>query len=79
MKAGGGVACKNVAVNAVITLSESAPPCAQQNAADGMVNLAKQLFDDTDMIRFAQIFVQQPRNSVCSPCATWKTERIVIC
>lgn len=30
-----------------------------------MVNLAKTLHNNTDMIRLAQIFVQQPRNSVC--------------
>jgi len=30
-----------------------------------MVDLAKSLHNNTDMIRLAQIFVQQPRNSVC--------------
>lgn len=58
------MACKNVGVNAFSTLLETAGSCAQQDAADMMVDLAKQLFDDKDMIRFAQIFAQQPRNTV---------------
>ena len=29
-----------------------------------MIDLAKQLNNDADMIKFAQIFAQQPRNTV---------------
>jgi hypothetical protein len=38
--------------------------CDQQNAADAMINLAKQLNNNSEMIRLTQIFVQQPRNAV---------------
>ncbi|KAJ3976117.1 hypothetical protein EV361DRAFT_968917 [Lentinula raphanica] len=37
--------------------------CDQQNAADSMIDLAKTLNNDSEMIRLAQIFVQQPRNA----------------
>lgn len=46
------------------TLLAAAGPCDQQNAADAMVDLAKTLKSDPDMIKFAQLFAQQPRNSV---------------
>ena len=62
--AGGGQQCNTIAVSAFGTLLAAAGPCDQQNAADGMVDLAKQLNNDADMIKFAQIFAQQPRNSV---------------
>ena len=62
--AGGGQQCNTVAVNAFGTLLAAAGPCDQQNAADTMVDLAKTLNNDPNMIKFAQIFVQQPRNSV---------------
>lgn len=64
-KAGGGQQCNTVSQNAFMTLLAAGGNCDQQNAADGMVNLAKQLNNDADMIRLAQIFVQQPRNAVC--------------
>ncbi|KDQ62553.1 hypothetical protein JAAARDRAFT_30457 [Jaapia argillacea MUCL 33604] len=62
-KAGGGQQCNTVAVNSFGTLLAAAGPCDQQNAADNMINLAKQLNNDPDMITFAQLFAQQPRNS----------------
>jgi hypothetical protein len=45
------------------TLLAAAGPCDQQNAADTMIDLAKQLDNDPEMIRLAQLFAQQPRNS----------------
>lgn len=63
--AGGGQQCNTVAVNSFGTLLAAAGPCDQQNAADNMIDLAKTLNNDPDMIKFAQIFCQQPRNSVC--------------
>ena len=47
-----------------MTLLAAGGNCDQQNAADAMVDLAKQLDNNADMIRLAQIFVQQPRNAV---------------
>jgi len=46
-----------------MTLLAAAGPCDQQDQADNMIDLAKQLNNDADMIRLTQIFVQQPRNS----------------
>lgn len=63
--AGGADKCNTIAVNAIGTLLAAADPCAQQNSADQMIDLAKQLNNDADMIKLAQIFAQQPRNSVC--------------
>lgn len=63
--AGGGQQCNTVAVNAFGTLLAAAGPCDQQNAADTMIDLAKTLKNNADVIKFAQIFAQQPRNSVC--------------
>ena len=63
--AGGAGQCSTISVNAFSTLLAAAGPCDQQNAADQMVDLAKQLNNDPDMIKFSQIFAQQPRNSVC--------------
>jgi hypothetical protein len=54
-------------VAALSTLLAAAADCDQQDAADKMVDLAKTLNNDADMIRLAQIFVQQPRNTVRSP------------
>ena len=65
--AGGGAQCNSIAVNAFGTLLAAAGPCDQQNNADTMIDLAKQLNNNADMIKFAQIFAQQPRNSVCIP------------
>ncbi|KAF9033567.1 hypothetical protein BJ165DRAFT_1534517 [Panaeolus papilionaceus] len=55
--------CSNVAVTAFTSLLEAAGPCDQQNGADAMIDLAKKLNGNADMIRLAQIFAQQPRNS----------------
>jgi len=64
--AGGGEQCNPVAVASFGTLLAAPGPCAQQDAADNMVDLAKTLNNDADMIKFAQIFAQQPRNSPTS-------------
>jgi hypothetical protein len=53
-----------VAVAAFGTLLAAPGPCEQQDAADNMINLAKTLKNDPEMIKFAQLFAQQPRNSV---------------
>jgi len=55
--------CSNVAVPAFTSLLEQGGVCDQQNAADDMIDLAKQLGNDANMTRLAQIFVQQPRNA----------------
>lgn len=62
--AGGAGQCSTISVAAFSTLLAAAGPCDQQNSADQMVDLAKQLNNDPDMIKFAQIFAQQPRNTV---------------
>ncbi|KAF9219768.1 hypothetical protein BS17DRAFT_788759 [Gyrodon lividus] len=64
--AGGGAQCNQIAVAAFGTLLAAPGPCEQQNAADSMIDLAKTLNNDPDMIKFAQIFAQQPRNSPTS-------------
>ncbi|THH19823.1 hypothetical protein EW146_g1428 [Bondarzewia mesenterica] len=64
--AGGGQQCNPIAVNAFGTLLAAAGPCEQQDNADKMVDLAKQLNNDANMIKFAQIFAQQPRNTPTS-------------
>jgi len=46
------------------TLLAAPGPCEQQNAADNMIDLAKTLNNNANMIKLAQIFAQQPRNSV---------------
>ena len=51
-------------MTAFSTLLAAAGPCEQQNAADQMIDLAKQLNNDAQMIKLAQIFSQQPRNTV---------------
>lgn len=61
--AGGGTQCNPIAVAAFGTLLAAADPCDQQNAADNMIDFAKTLNNNADMIRLAQIFAQQPRNS----------------
>jgi hypothetical protein len=61
--AGGGLQCNPTSVTAFTTLLAAAGPCDQQNAADQMIDLAKQLNNDADMIRLTQIFTQQPRNT----------------
>ncbi|KAI0708711.1 hypothetical protein C8Q72DRAFT_790776 [Fomitopsis betulina] len=64
--AGGGSQCNTIAVNAFGNLLAAADPCGQQNAADQMIDLAKQLNSDAAMISAAQIFAQQPRNTPTS-------------
>jgi len=61
-KAGGGQKCNAISQTAFSSLLAAGKNCDQQNAADQMVDLAKTLKNGTDMIRLAQIFVQQPRN-----------------
>lgn len=63
-KAGGAEKCNQIAVDSFGTLLAAPGPCEQQDAADKMIDLAKTLKNDPDMIKFAQIFAQQPRNSV---------------
>jgi len=63
LAAGGGQQCNPLSVTAFSTLLAAAGPCDQQNAADQMMDLAKQLNNDPDTIKFTQIFVQQPRNT----------------
>jgi len=65
-KAGGGQQCNPLSITAFSTLLAAAGPCEQQNAADKMVDLAKQLNNDAAMIELAQIFSQQPRNTPSS-------------
>jgi len=60
--ANGGQQCNQIAVNAFGTLLAAAGPCDQQNNADIMMDLSKKL-NSPDMIKFAQIFAQQPRNT----------------
>jgi hypothetical protein len=63
-KAGGGGDCSTLAVSAFTTLLAGGDQCGQQDAADSMVDLAKQL-GSHKMITLSQIFAQQPRNAVC--------------
>ena len=62
---GGSEICRNLCLNTAPTILAAAPPCAQQDAADRLVDFAKQLNNNTaEMIKFAQLFAQQPRNTV---------------
>ncbi|KZS95125.1 hypothetical protein SISNIDRAFT_409029, partial [Sistotremastrum niveocremeum HHB9708] len=65
-KAGGADKCSTVSVAAFQTLLAAGKNCDQQDAADSMVSLAKSLnaaAPDPEMVRLAQLFVQQPRNA----------------
>jgi len=62
-KAGGGQKCNEIAVPAAAQLLAAGDACAQQDAGDQMIDLAKTLNNDPEMVRLTQIFVQQPRNS----------------
>jgi hypothetical protein len=64
LAAGGGQRCNPQSVAAFSTLLAAPGPCEQQDQADSMIDLAKQLGNDAEMIRLTQLFVQQPRNSV---------------
>ncbi|KAL5513871.1 hypothetical protein ACEPAG_2632 [Sanghuangporus baumii] len=63
LAAGGAGQCNPVSQTAFTSLLAAGGNCDQQDAADSMIDLAKQLNNDPDMIRLAQIFVQQPRNA----------------
>ncbi|KAH9847611.1 hypothetical protein C2E23DRAFT_787249 [Lenzites betulinus] len=63
LAAGGAEKCNPVSVTAFTTLLAAAGPCDQQNSADAMIDLAKTLNNDADMIKFSQIFAQQARNT----------------
>ena len=68
---GGGKQCRQLSVLAFPTLLAAAPPCNQQDATDDLIDFAKRLNNNTAaMIKFAQLFVQQPRNTVrrAAPC-----------
>lgn len=64
LAAGGADSCNTLSIKAFSTLLAAAGPCEQQDAADEMIDLAKPLKNNSDMIQLAQIFLQQPRNSV---------------
>ncbi|KAF9005940.1 hypothetical protein BDQ17DRAFT_1239718 [Cyathus striatus] len=66
LAAGGAQKCNPVSVTAFSTLLAAAGSCDQQDSADAMIDLAKSLNSDADMIKFAQIFAQQPRNTPTS-------------
>ncbi|KAJ8690962.1 hypothetical protein PTI98_010579 [Pleurotus ostreatus] len=63
LKAGGAGKCNPISQTAFTSLLAAGGNCDQQNAADSMVDLAKSLNNDPEMIRLAQLFVQQPRNA----------------
>jgi hypothetical protein len=63
LAAGGAQQCNPISQTAFTSLLAAGGNCDQQNAADSMVDLAKQLGNDAEMIRLAQLFVQQPRNA----------------
>jgi len=61
--AGGGAQCNPLKIASFDTLLANAGVCDQQNQADKMIDLAKQLKNNSKMIQLTQIFMQQPRNS----------------
>ncbi|KAG6872867.1 hypothetical protein C0995_005855 [Termitomyces sp. Mi166 len=63
LAAGGGQQCNPISQVAFTSLLAAGGNCDQQNAADQMIDLAKTLNNDAEMIRLSQIFVQQPRNA----------------
>ncbi|KAF8225526.1 hypothetical protein L208DRAFT_1305895 [Tricholoma matsutake] len=66
LAAGGAAQCSPVSVAAFSTLLAAPGPCEQQNAADKMIDLAKTLNNNAQMIMLTQVFVQQPRNTPTS-------------
>ena len=60
----GGSQCDYLAISGSASLSEFEAVCAQQDQADDMVDLAKQM-NSTDLIQLAQFYAQQPHSSVC--------------
>ncbi|KAJ8507049.1 hypothetical protein ONZ45_g10536 [Pleurotus djamor] len=63
LQAGGGTQCNPISQQAFTSLLAAGKNCDQQDAADVMIDLAKSLNSDPEMIRLSQIFVQQPRNA----------------
>ncbi|KAL0948598.1 hypothetical protein HGRIS_011156 [Hohenbuehelia grisea] len=63
LKAGGAAKCNPISQIAFVSLLAAGKNCDQQDAADAMVDLAKTLGNDPEMIRLSQLFVQQPRNA----------------
>jgi LysM repeat protein len=61
--AGGADQCGTLSVSAFQTLLAAGDPCDHQDQADDMMDLAHTLKSDPEMIRLAQLFVQQPRNA----------------
>ncbi|KAF8636409.1 hypothetical protein AX17_003591 [Amanita inopinata Kibby_2008] len=66
LAAGGGQKCNPLSITAFSTLLAGAGPCEQQDAADQMIDLAKSLNNNAQMIALTQIFTQQPRNTPTS-------------
>jgi hypothetical protein len=66
LAAGGATKCNPLSIAAFSTLLAAPGPCEQQNAADNMIDLAKTLKNNAQMIALTQIFAQQPRNTVSS-------------
>jgi hypothetical protein len=62
LAAGGGEKCNPLSIKAFDTLLANAGDCDQQDQADNMVDLGKSL-NSEDVIKFSQLFAQQPRNS----------------
>ncbi|KAG7439179.1 uncharacterized protein BT62DRAFT_924873 [Guyanagaster necrorhizus] len=63
LTAGGSTQCNPLSQTAFTSLLAAGANCDQQNAADQMIDLAKQLSSNAEMIRLTQLFVQQPRNA----------------
>lgn len=63
LAAGGAQQCNPQSQASFMTLLAAAGACDQQNQGDNMIDLAKQLNNDPQMIQLTQIFVQQPRNT----------------
>ncbi|KAF9043858.1 hypothetical protein BDZ89DRAFT_219438 [Hymenopellis radicata] len=61
--AGGAQQCNPLSQTAFTSLLAAGGNCDQQDAADAMIDLAKTLNNDSEMIRLTQLFVQQPRNA----------------
>ncbi|KAF9495925.1 hypothetical protein BDN71DRAFT_1554649 [Pleurotus eryngii] len=62
LKAGGTGKCNPVFQTAFTSPLATGSNCDQQNTTNSMVNLTKSLNNDPEMIRLAQLFVQQARN-----------------
>jgi len=61
--AGGSLECLALASSADISLTASAGPCDQQNAADSLMTLTKTLGKPTTLFDYTQLFLQQPRDT----------------